>query len=113
MEPVQKAKRYLSVYRELKKRLDRAGSDIEQLIGDPANKERIAFIQNKIREWLELCYEIEDTVNRLPALEKTVIRYRYLLNIPWADICEIIYDDPELISTVHRRALNRIYESIK
>ena len=113
MDPIQTAKKFLFTHRELKKRLDRAGTDIECLIGDLANKERINFIQRKVREWLELCLEIEEIIDELPIFEKTVIRYRYILGIPWEGICAILCDDPEQVSAIHKRALNRIYESIK
>ena len=62
------------------------------------------------RRWSEQCLQIDQEIDKLPALEKAILRYRYIFDASWSNIGEKIGYDYDSLMLAHRRALLGFYE---
>ena len=117
----QDARRWLKQYKltekELKSRLDYA-EEFKKILMHPLSGEEIAlnkiyrsivsymekqsrFLKNRLRE-------IERVIETLPAEEKAVIYYRYIVGVSWLDMPEYMMYEQRTCQTFEMKALNRI-----
>jgi RNA polymerase sigma factor for flagellar operon FliA len=52
-------------------------------------------------------------IDRLPAVEQTVVRHHYLMDIPFADIAALLRLSKGRISQLHKSALAKLKDRIK
>ena len=115
MDKQKQAQKYLHTYRSLKERINYSEIVLARLTADssPGARKEILAIHKKIREWSELCLEIDRQIDTLPALEKAILRHRYIFFEPWDKICEKLSLDQNQVRDTHQRALRLIGHNLK
>ena len=74
---------------------------------------KIMELEEKVNDELlllmKLQEEVEATINQLPNMdERLVLTYRYLKNMPWAQIGDKLYVDERTVRRWHNRGLSHV-----
>lgn len=110
-------KQYKLAEKELKSRLDYA-EEFKKILMHPLAEEEVAlnkiyksivgymekqstFLKNRLKE-------IERVIQTLPAEEKSVVYYRYIVGVSWIDMPEYMMYEQRTCQAFEMKALNRI-----
>jgi DNA-directed RNA polymerase specialized sigma24 family protein len=115
MTPSQSAKQHLISYRRLKEEIARIENELTEMHRENAADSRALMLRrhNKLRELSEQCLEIDREIEKLPPLERTILRYRYIFGVPWEDVCEKIGYEFEQAVCVHEKALITLSKDLR
>lgn len=87
------------------------GSSIESLIVKCAELEN--NYKAKLFEIAEEQMKIEDAINSLEPIERTLIRYRYIEHLKWENICILMNYSWRQVHNIHHRALQNLLNNRK
>lgn len=87
------------------------GSSIESLIVKCAELEN--NYKAKLFEIAEEQMKIEDAIDSLEPIERTLIRYRYIEHLKWENICILMNYSWRQVHNIHHRALQNLLNNRK
>lgn len=87
------------------------GSSIESLIVKYAELEN--SYKAKLFEIAEEQMKIEDAIDSLEPIERTLIRYRYIDHLKWENICILMNYSWRQVHNIHHRALQNLLNNRK
>ena len=111
MDKNKEAKSILREYRTLKKELSEIDIQLNQFLGLKSNRDMIVYLHTKIKKKADMCSSIDRCIEILPEKERNVLRYRYILGLPWADVGEKIGYSWAQTYRYHKKALEIFYEA--
>lgn len=71
-------------------------------------------LKSKMQELVDLKDEISKTIEGVEESEfRTVLELRYLSHLKWEDISDTMYCGVDNVFKIHRKALDKVYESLQ
>jgi len=104
---------YLASYQKLKKQISQLDAELALLRQSPDSMNQYRELHQKVRQLSMSCLEIDRQIDRLPAPEKTILRYRYILGYPWEDVRRRVGCSADQLMIVHQNALSLLSEHLQ